>query len=115
MMIMSKAHFKIAAALLVVLVVACGEDSKCQELRDELLSMIKTGNPLLDNPTDHYSKTQYAKLEDLKELDCTLPELGEAPLLCNHGIPECPDGYLCCGTGNARDCRKTCPAPDSGP
>ena len=32
---------------------------------------------------------------------CAGPKLGDSPFLCNHGDPQCPEGYVC---GSANRC-----------
>jgi len=34
---------------------------------------------------------------------CIEPDLGDVPFLCNHGDPECPEGYTCVANKCVRD------------
>ena len=51
---------------------------------------------------------------------CAEPDLGDAPFLCNHGTPQCPDGYVCVDDDGASVCirpgldRRRTTAPDRG-
>jgi hypothetical protein len=48
---------------------------------------------------------------------CMEPQLGDAPFLCNNGLPECPEGYVCVRGGNLAQCVRegvTLPDLDAG-
>lgn len=109
----------------------CGDaeekDVRCDDLNKELLEMIRTdcppqnstcaGNPNLDTPVVSYSKRHHDKIKQMTFENCTLADLGQAPLFCNSGKPACPTGYQCCSPNQV--CRpegKACgSAPDGGP
>ena len=43
------------------------------------------------------------------------PNLGDAPFLCNNGIPECPEGYVCERTGSTGICVRPGSTPPPPP
>ena len=103
---------------------ACDDSARCDELRDELLELIRAecpagssckGNPTLDKPTVRFSQGHYDLLREMEELGCDPPDLGQAPWFCNSGgEPVCPTGYTCCFESLSDVCRRACVTGDAG-
>jgi hypothetical protein len=101
----------------------CDEPERCGELREELLTLIRTecpqgssckGNPNGDTPTVPFSEHHYDILFEMQGLGCDRTDLGEAPWFCHNGEPACPTGYSCCFESLADVCRRKCkPPPDA--
>ena len=97
----------VAAMLPLLVLAACDNHARCEQLRAELVRSIKeacptttpgcTGNPDLKSPRVSYSTTHLESLEHLESEGCLPPYLGPAPLFCSSGLPRCPEAYLCCG------------------
>ncbi len=76
----------------------CGDnDNPCNALKDELRARIEAANPDLRTPTEVYNQDYRDLVARIRDRGCSLPELGERPLLCYLGEPAeaCPPGYDC--------------------
>lgn len=96
--------------ILVLGIIGCGEESnnkksQCELLANELINLVKTscpenladcgGNPTLDNPMITYSAAMIDQQTALKNANCPLPNLGDAPVYCATTEPLCPENYNC--------------------
>ena len=102
-------HLAMLAALFLLAtpLLGCGDDKaeECQAHADDLVNAIKTwcpqkwlacnGNPNLDDPKMTYTQEIYDLEVKLRDAGCQMPDLGSAPLFCNNGKPQCPQGYTC--------------------
>ena len=104
----------VGALLLTTVIAGCGEDAACEDLRQELLNLVKEscppatsncgGNPSLTTPRVPYSQLMHKLQEQLKTDGCDPADLGQSPVFCNMGEPQCFDGYTCCKGACAKQC-----------